>query len=99
MVRGGKKKKDRNKPAKVTVSVKDLKRQKEQIALEMTERINLLYLTVLAEEYGFDEDKLCEVMETVTRWAGYIDEKIVPIEKTAEIIERKTGMKLTKWSK
>ena len=95
MVKGGKKKKDRNRPQKITMTAKELKRTKDKIALDITRKVNLLYLTVLTEEYGFDEDKLIDVMETVTRWANYLDEKIVPLEKTSEIIYQKTGMKLT----
>lgn len=96
MVRGGKKKKDRTKkPVKYTYSEKELKRIKDKIAFDITKKTNLLYLTVLAEEYSFNEDQLCEVMETVTRYANYIDDKLVPLNKTSEIIYRKTGMKLT----
>ena len=96
MIRGGKKKKDRTKkPAKVSMTEKELKRIKDKIAYDITKKTNLLYLTVLTEEYGFDEDKLIEVMETVTRWANYIDEKLVPLNKTSEIIYQRTGMKLT----
>lgn len=81
----------------VTITHKQAEDMKMEITKSVLGKINLLYLTVLADEYKFTDEQLCEVMETVTRWSTYVDDKIVRLNEVADIIEKKTGMRITRW--
>lgn len=75
------------------ISEKQLKRIKDRVAEEVTEKVMIIFLGMLAEEGWKDED-LVRAWLRVNQIAGFVDEKRLWLREIAEIIENKTGVKL-----
>ena len=52
----------------------------------------LLCMAAMADHLNLTEDEICETAQVITRWATYLDEKILSINEVAEIIKNKTGI-------
>ena len=90
-------KKKRDVRAKYTLSDKQLKKIKAEVTAEAVTKTGMLYLAALGE-MGWNEDKIVELFETVSRYAQYVDDKVVKIKEIQDIIERRTGMTIIgKW--
>lgn len=76
---------------KYTLSEKQLQKIKKEVEEEAVSLTAQLYLAALAE-MGWDEDQIADLFETVSRYAQYVDDKIVKLREVQEIIERKTGI-------
>lgn len=82
---------------KYYISEKQLERIKQKVTKEVTDKVCLLFLVAAMDEFKLDEDALCRLMELVSRYTKYIDDKLVKMEEVRQIIEKNTGMKLTGW--
>ena len=90
-------KKKRDVRAKYTLSDKQLKKIKAEVTAESVTKTGMLYLVALAE-MGWDEDKIVDLFETISRYMEYIDDKVVKIKEIQEMIERKTVITIKgKW--
>lgn len=90
------KKKERNR--KFTLSEKQLEKVKKEVTEEAVTKAGLLYLDVLSSEYGWNEDDITRLFENVSRYVGYLDEKMVSLKEVQTIIEKHTGMTIKgKW--
>ena len=49
-------------------------------------------MAAMADHLNLTEDEICETAEVITRWATYLDEKILSINEVAEVIKNKTGI-------
>ena len=76
---------------KYTLSDKQLKKIKAEVTAEAVTKTGMLYLVALAE-MGWDEDKIVDLFETISRYMEYIDDKVVKIKEIQDIIERRTGI-------
>lgn len=95
MKRAGRKKTDNRQ--KFLLSEKQLEKVKQEVAEEAVTKAGMLYLAALSE-VGWDDDQITELFETVSRYANYIDDKILRLREVQEIIERKTGITIKgKW--
>jgi len=95
MKRAGKRKTDNRQ--KFVLSEKQLLKEKDEAVREGMTKTAMLYLVALAEK-GWDEDQITDLFETTSRYATYVDEKIVSIRQIQDIIERKTGITIKgKW--
>ena len=82
---------------KYYISEKQLERIKQKVTKEVTDKVCLLFLVAAMDEFKLGEDELCKLMERVSKYTGYIDDKLVKMEEVRQIIEKNTGMKLTGW--
>lgn len=89
MKRAGRKNTDRR--ARYMVSEKELDKMRQEVSLEAVAKTGMLYCAALAE-MGWDEEQIADLFETVSRYAQYVDDKIVKLREVQEIIERKTGI-------
>ena len=82
---------------KYYISEKQLERVKQKVSKDVTDKVCLLFMVAVVDELKLDEDGVCKLMERVSKYTGYIDEKLVKMEEVRQIIEKNTGMKLTGW--
>ena len=92
-----KKKKDPERTKKYLISHKQLDRIKFEVSKEATEKASLLNIAATADCFGLDEDQICKLAETVSRYAIYIDDNLVKINEVADIIEKNTGVKFSRF--
>ncbi len=78
----------------ITLTQSQIKKMKSDICNEATQKALLIFLSALHDEYGFGEKRLCQVLETASRYGEYLDKHLVSIRQTQEIIEKGTGLQL-----
>ena len=85
----------RAKPKKkhITLTGAKVDKMKSDICDEATQKAMLIFLAALHDDYGFGEKRLCQVLETASKYGEYIDKHLVSIRQTQEIIEKGTGLK------
>jgi hypothetical protein len=88
-----KKKTPADRTKKYHISDKQLERIKMEVAEEVNRKSCLLCIAAMADHLELTEDQICETAEVITRWASYLDQKVLSINEVAEIIEKKTGIK------
>ena len=88
-----KKKTPADRTKKYHISERKLERIKMEVAEEVNRKSCLLCIAAMADHLNLTEDEICETAEVITRWASYLDQKIISINEVAEIIENKTGIK------
>ena len=77
---------------KYYISDKQLENIKREVAKDVNSKSCLLCIAAMADHLNLTEDEICETAEVITRWASYLDEKIISINEIAEIIKNKTGI-------
>ena len=88
----------KNSSVKHYISDKQLERAKRDVAKDMTDKVALLMLVAIADEFeDINEDKLAALMKRVDRYTSHIDNHIATMEDVRKSIEKKTGMKLKGW--
>ena len=99
MARGvkAKKKKHTDRTAKYLISDKQLEKIKKEVAWEATTKASLLNLTATVDCFGLTEDQVCELAETVTRYAMYVEKHIVRLNEMADLIKEKTGIEFSRF--
>lgn len=70
--------------------IEKLKRRYNQLGMEAT---LLLICMVLAEDYKFTEDQICELAETANRGAKHLKNGYLKLKDIADIIEKHNGVK------
>lgn len=82
---------------KYYISEKQLERIKQKVSKEITDKVCLLFLVAVTDEMDLDEDGVCKLMERISRYSNYLDQHLVKMEEVRQIIENKTGIKLSGW--
>lgn len=82
---------------KYLLSEKQLEKIKFDVSKDATQKACLLNIAATADCFGLDEDQICELAETVSRYAIYIDDNLVKINEVADIIEKNTGVKFSRF--
>lgn len=77
---------------KYYISDKELEKIKREVAEDVNRKSCLLCMAAMADHLNLTEDEICETAEVITRWATYLDEKIISINEVAEVIKNKTGI-------
>ena len=73
---------------------RDIRKIEENAAAEVL----ILVTAYLMDEFEYDEDKIIELWNGVTRYSDAINkEKLITINQVCEIIEKNTGLKLGRW--
>ena len=88
-----KKKTPADRSKKYHISDKQLERIKMEVAEEANKKACLLCIAAMADHLELTEDEICETAEVITRWAAYLDTKILSVNDVSEVIEKKTGIK------
>lgn len=83
----------------VTMSKKDIRRLKKEIADETTEKAMLLILAAAVDTVGMTERQVIDTFVTADRYAGYIDDHLARLLDLQKTIEKGTGIKMRGWSK
>lgn len=77
----------------ITLTKAKVEKIKADAVTEAMQKAMLLFLAALRDEYGFGEQRLCKTLETVDRYAGYVDKHLVSLREVQEIVEKGTGLK------
>lgn len=85
------------KQAKYELTTKDVNQIKYDVTKEATQKSVLLVLAAAQEVKDLNEDEVCEIFETATRYATYMDDNLIKIKDVQRSIEKKTGVKLKGW--
>ena len=73
---------------------RDIRKIEENAAAEVL----ILVTAYLMDEFEYDDDKIIELWNCVTRYSDAINkEKLITINQVCEIIEKNTGLKLGRW--
>lgn len=83
----------------VTMSKKDIRRIKKDIADETTEKAMLLILAAAVDTVGMTEKQVIDTFMTAERYAVYIDYHLARLLDLQKTIEKGTGIKMRGWSK
>ena len=83
----------------VTMSKKDIRRLKKDIADETTEKAMLLILAAAVDTVGMTDKQVIDTFVTADRYAGYIDDHLARLRDLQKTIEKGTGIKMWGWSK
>ena len=86
------------KQGKIEISVKELKKIKYDVTKEATQKAVLLVLAAAQEVKNFDEDDVCEVFETVSRWVGFMDDNLIKPKDVQNATDEKRGAKIHGWA-
>lgn len=92
-----KKKKHTDRTKKYYISQKQLEGIKQEVAKDVTSKASLLNIAATADCFGLNEDQICELAETVTRYAMYLDEHLVKINQVADMIEKNTNVRFLRF--
>lgn len=77
----------------ITISRQQLRKHDDEIAVKMI----ILSAAYLMDEMDYDEDRIIDYWNGLTRYADAIDKKLITIRQVNDIIEQKTGLKLGEW--
>lgn len=70
-------------------------RELKKIKVEISNRTLILVTAWMMDDLDYDEDKIIEAWDALSRWADAIDhQKIIKLETVCDIISEHTGLKL-----
>ncbi len=84
-----------DKTKKYLISDKQLEKIKFEVSKEATSKACLLNIAATADCFGLDEDQICKLAETVSRYAMYIDDNLIKLKEVAGIIEKNTQVRFS----
>lgn len=87
------KKKRRPGQTVIVMTARDVTKAKKEIA----DRTLTLITAYLMDELDYDEDKIVELWEGITRYSEAIKDHTITLNKVKDIIEERTGIKLKGW--
>ena len=79
----------------VVMMARDVTKLKQQVS----DRVLCLVTAYLMDELDYDEDKIVEMWEGISRYAAAIDDHTITLNKVKEIIQEHTGIKFLGWKK
>ena len=82
---------------KITIGRSQLNKIKDEAAKEAIDKVMLIFLLALHDEYGFGEKRLVRGLETADRYASHVDSKLVQLKEVQAIVEKNTGLKFKGW--
>lgn len=85
------------KKSHIQITPKELERIKREVTKSATDKATLLVLCATADEIGLSDEQLCDIMERVNRYAGYIDEHVVKLRDVQKSLENNIDVKLSGW--
>ena len=68
-----------------------------EIKVDVAVQTQILMLSWLMDEFGYDRDKIVEAWDGVARYADAVKEKIISMDKVCNIINEHTGLNI-KWN-
>lgn len=87
--------KSTNPRTQLVITERDLKK----IKTDISHRTLVLVTAWTMDELDYDEDKIIEMWDGISRWADAIDhKKLIKLETVCDIISEHTGLKL-RWNK
>ena len=82
---------------KYYISEKQLERIKQKVSKEITDKVCLLFLVAVIDEFDVDEDGVCKLMERISRYANNFEQHLFKMEDVKKSIEKSTGIVLKGW--
>ena len=82
-----------SKDKKVTLTGAQLEAKLKKARDEGFGAAELLLITAMIDEFKFGEDEIIKLIHRVNRYDDYVDEGLIRMKQTKEILENNTGMK------
>ncbi len=82
---------------KYYISEKQLERVKRKVSKDVTDKVCLLYMVAVIDEFDIDEDGVCNLMQRISRYTKNFDEHLFKMEDVRKSIEKSTGIVLKGW--
>lgn len=79
----------------VVMYPRDIKRDRQEVA----ERVMVLVTAYLMDELDYDEDKIIELWQGISRYTEAIHDHTITLKRVKEIIQKCTGIKMLGWRK
>ena len=70
---------------------------KKEACAEAFDKATLLFFTAAKDSLKLSDEKLVKLAETTSRYAEYVDDNLVSLKQTQEILEKNTGLKFIGW--
>lgn len=87
--------KKRTRPSQTPVVL--YKRDFDRIKMNVTDEVLTLLLGYLMDDLDYDEDRILEVFEGVSRYHKAVKDHLITIKQIKKIIKEKTGLDLLGW--
>ena len=82
---------------KYYISEKQLERVKQKVSKDVTDKVCLLFMVAVIDEFKIDEDGVCSLMQRISRYTKNFDEHLFKMEDVRKSIEKSTGIQLKGW--
>lgn len=82
---------------KYYISEKQLERIKQKVSKEITDKVCLLFLVAVIDEFDVDEDDVCKLMQRISRYTNNFEQHLFKMEDVRKSIEKSTGIVLKGW--
>ena len=82
---------------KYYISEKQLERIKQKVTKDVTDKVCLLFMVAVIDEFKIDEDGVCKLMQRISRYTKNFDEHLFKMEDVRRSIENSTGIQLKGW--
>ena len=82
---------------KYYISEKQLERVKQKVSKDVTDKVCLLFMVAVIDEFKIDEDGVCKLMQRISRYTKNFDEHLFKMEDVRKSIEKSTGIQLKGW--
>ena len=82
---------------KYYISEKQLERIKQKVTKDVTDKVCLLFMVAVIDEFDVDEDGVCKLMQRISRYTKNFDEHLFKMEDVRKSIEKSTGIVLKGW--
>ena len=92
-----KKKGHSDRTKKYLISDKQIKRIKLEITEDVTSKANLISVAATADCFGLNEEQICKLAETTDRYSNYVDKHLIKINQIADIVEKNTNVRYSRF--
>ena len=82
---------------KYYISEKQLERVKQKVSKDVTDKVCLLFMVAAIDEMNLDEDRVCKLMQRISRYTKNFEEHLFKMEDVRKSIEKSTGIVLKGW--
>lgn len=81
----------------ITLNKATIEKIKKEACAEAFDKATLLFFTAAKDTLKLNDEKLVKLAETTSKYAEYIDDNIVSLKETQEILEKNTELRFIGW--
>lgn len=89
--------KNKSKKKKILMGTSEIDKLKRDVTHELLDRMGILILSAVVDEVGLTDEQVGNIVDSVNRYAGYIENGFCTWEDIRKDIEKNTGVSLKNW--